>query len=179
MPLFRRGIYTFWETVSKHVCVFQHTGKWRWPWCLRAPSLCEGLLLCSGGPSTGDSSDAAQRHSRQRKLCLLVPPWAQDSHGWDWTYGPEDSLPKNQWWSCQRICKVEIWVPLHRGRHLSCVMFPFLFCLVPVCASVQQFSFINYRSFFMLSLSAPIAHLCCAGNKSVNLMWIIYFLVAG
>ena len=118
-PVFCGGVYTFWETVSKPVCVFQHTGEWRRPWCLRAPSLREGLLLCSGGPSAGDSSDAAQRHSRQRELCLLVPPRAQDSHGWDWAYSPEDSLSENQWWSCQRICEVEIWVPLHRGGHLS------------------------------------------------------------
>lgn len=114
-----KGIDIFWEAISKLMYVFQHTGEWRWPWRLRAPSLCEGLLLCSRGSSIGDSSDAAQRYSGQRKLCLLVPSWAQDSHGWDWTYSPEDPLSKNQWWGCQGICEVEIWVPFHRGRHLS------------------------------------------------------------
>lgn len=168
----------FWSVIS---CVFQHTGERGWPWCLRAPSLCEGLLLCSGGSGAWHSSDAAQRHSRQRKLCLLVPSGAQDSHGWDWTYSPEDSFPKNQWWGCKRICEVEIWVPFHWGRHLSWAVWSFLFSSAS-CQYVQVFNsplLLITKGFFMLSLSAPIAHVCRRGNKSINLMWIIYFLVAG
>lgn len=141
------------DTKSEFVCVFQHPGEWRRPRCLRAPSLCEGLLLCPGGPGSGDSSDAAQRHSRQRKLCLLVPPRAQDSHGWDWTHNPEDSLSENQRWSCQGICEAEIWVPLHRGRHLSWAVLCSLSSSA-LCQYVQVFnnSFINCKRFFSCCL---------------------------
>lgn len=55
---------------------------------------------------------------------------------------PMMKSPENLWsWNLSPALR-------RRAPELSCVMFPFLFCLVPICASVQQFSFINYKRFF-------------------------------